>query len=1009
MNLDEYEKQYFFLYEAFAQTIRFILEKALSDGGNFPRPQSVQCRAKSIVSLERRLAEAGKLNTQTIEQERRDLAGARIIFYTNNDVDRIVASTLIRDNFEVEEDTAKIHHPVPETDGARYRAVHYTVRLREDRTRLPEYAKFAGLRCEIQIQTILNHAWSETSHDILYKDKLGRGYGEKAMEGIARRFHRIMDKYLIPAGYEIQKAQQDYERVLHGKEFFDKDITKLLDSAQNNNERYEILSALRDYALPNYDDFRAAYDALKVPLLKAVRAARETPQVNIKTTYGNMEGFKADVITGLVVEIIERLRYSDAVGTLELLCEIYRNEASSDVQQKILDVVQRLSKYEIEVYRRVGPMLQMDLVDYLVHLSPPELDGIRPIALIVLTEAIKPDVTGTSWKADSLVLSTGSVPVSDQLKEVRDKAVSALFAAYDRSADVEQRRAIFAALDSATRTSNYTQYPNELLATTLADAVRIVEFATQRSEAMEYELLQHLEHRFLYDYFRANGIAKNDGDKFNCQSAAKLLVAAIFKFRDTINESDQFVRYKVLVGFEPVYPTHWNGMEYDYSSIEGYRYEEVERYICEVGESDEDDLFALILKCAGTKSNDLATFPVFSHFLKRLAQQNPEVASRFFSRAPDQLLDFLPGLLNGLALSGRKDIYQKNLEKEFQSAKNLSGLARHLRYSVIESPDLARQLLDRAIEVSDAIAVIECFLLAVESYGTDKIQNNQAFLRDALAFLNEQKDARWARAAWFLQSATKFFDELTPDLLNLVLQGLGNVDTVDYQIDRILTRLAERHVEAVWDYFGSRMSKEVDAKDVSKHFAAVPFSFHGLEKPMSKDPHLAIKKGMEWFAQDRNLFRYRGGRVLSNAFPKCTLEFSTALAELVKAGQSDEADFALSILQNYHGEISTHVVVKEIVALFHNDGAKMSHARICIDNTGVVSGEFGFVEAWRAKKALLMDWLSDERPQVKSFAEKHISELDLMIVAEQRRAEAEKEMRKRNYGDDDDDDAEPVE
>jgi ppGpp synthetase/RelA/SpoT-type nucleotidyltranferase len=243
VNLNDYEKKYFSIYEAFAETVRFILEKALLAAENLPRPQSVQCRAKGIESLRRRLAEEGKLDTQTLELDRRDLAGTRLIFYTNNDVDRFLASPLIRENFEIEEDSTRIHHPTLENKGVRYRAIHYTVRLREDRIRLPEYARFAGLRCEIQVQTILNHAWSETSHDILYKDKLGDGYGEKAMKGIARRFERIMDKYLIPAGFEIQKAQQEYERVLQSKELFDQDIANLLDNAQNNNERYQILSA----------------------------------------------------------------------------------------------------------------------------------------------------------------------------------------------------------------------------------------------------------------------------------------------------------------------------------------------------------------------------------------------------------------------------------------------------------------------------------------------------------------------------------------------------------------------------------------------------------------------------------------------------------------------------------------------------------------------------------------------------------------------------------------------
>ena len=141
MNLNDYEKKFIPTYEAFAKTVRFILEKALLAAENLPRPQSVQCRAKGIESLQRRLAEVDKLDTQTLELDRRDLAGARLIFYTNNDVDRFLASPLIRENFEIEEDSTKIHHPTLENQGARYRAFHYTVRLHDDRIHLPEIGR----------------------------------------------------------------------------------------------------------------------------------------------------------------------------------------------------------------------------------------------------------------------------------------------------------------------------------------------------------------------------------------------------------------------------------------------------------------------------------------------------------------------------------------------------------------------------------------------------------------------------------------------------------------------------------------------------------------------------------------------------------------------------------------------------------------------------------------------------------------------------------------------------
>lgn len=1001
MNFKDYEKKYFSTYEAFAETVRLILEKALLAAEDLPRPQSVQCRAKAIESLRHRLAEMGELDTQTLELDRRDLAGVRLIFYTNKNVDRFLASPLIRENFEIEEDSTKIHHPTQENKGKQYRAVHYTVRLREDRTRLPEYAKFAGLRCEIQVQTILNHAWSETSHDILYKDKLGDGYGGEAMKGIARRFKRIMDKYLLPAGFEIQMAQQEYERVLQGKELFDKNIANLLNNAKNNNERYEILSGLKDYAIPNYDDLPAAYEGLKAPLLKAVKAARSTESVPIKTTYGNLEGYNAEAVTQLVVEIVESLRYVDVVGTLQLLIDIYREEPNDDICQQIVKAVKNLSEYNLDAYNQVGPMLQLVLLDHLAGMSDAEVDSIRPIALTVWTEAIQSDITGTKWKADSVILSTGAMPASNQLREVRDKAIEALFAAYDRSKDDAQKHEVLLALDVATRTPNQASYSNELLATTLKDAKRIVDFVTDRADATSYGLLQHLEYQFLFDYFRAKKFIEDPGNQFGCQAEAEALVAAIFKFRDTINADDGFVRYKVLVGFESVYPANWTDEEFEYQGADEYRRGEVDRFINEINVMNESEWFALIARYAETTSNDLATFPVFGNFISKLAERKPEVANRLLAQASDALRDFLTEFLNGLALSGRHYIYERILENEIESARNLASVARHLRYSEVKKPDFALSLLKRAIDRDDPIAVIECLLFALEHYGTEKIADGDTFLRDALTFLNARKDPRWVSQAWFMKRAKKFYEEVTPDRREQVLQNLGYLPKVNYKVEQILVRLAERQPEAVWDYFGARLAREGTACEDEERFEAVPFRFHGLEKELSKDPQLAISKGLSWFAQDPTDFRFRGGRLLGNIFPNCPLEFAAALAELVKTFGDTGGDFALAILQNYHGGTSTYVVLKEIVAGFPNDAHKMNAVRVSIDNTGMVSGAFGLVEAWRAKKESLTEWLADDRPAVKEFAEKHIAELDLMIASEQRRAETEIEMRKRSYDEDD--------
>lgn len=1002
MNIDDYENKHFVTYEAFAETVRFILKKALSAAAELPHPQSIQYRAKGVESLRSRLAEVGNLDSQTLEQDRRDLAGVRVIFYTNSDVEQFLASTVIRDNFEIEGDSTKIHHPTPENKGAQYRGIHYTVRLREDRVRLPEYARFAGLRCEIQVQTILNHAWSETSHDILYKNKLSDGYGKKAMEGIARRFERIMDKYLIPAGYEIQKAQQEYVRVLQGKDLFDKDVVVLLDGAQNNNERYEILSALKDYAIPNYDDLPAAYEQLKGPLLRTAQAARNAEHVPIETTFGNMEGFKADAVSKLVVEIVEGLRYVDAVGTLQLLIDIFREEPSTEVKQQIVNAVKHLSEYNIDVYKQVGPMLQVALVDHLVAMDDAEVDRVRPIALAIWTEALESDITGQTWKADSMILRSGAVPISEQLIEVRDKAIKALFAAYDRSTDDSQRRELLSSLDTATRTPGQVQCPDELLRVTLRDAARIVEFMAERANETSYELLQHLEHRYLYDYFRIKGLAEGQGAE-TAQADATALIASILRFRDAINSDETFVRYKILVGFESVYPMHWADQNIDYQESEEYRRKETDRYVDEISAENEGYWFELATRCAETKSNDLATFPVFGDFIVKLGQHKPEVAERFLAKAGDDLRGFLAGFLNGLAASGRQDIYEKILADELRTATNLPGVMRHLRYSDVKQPGVARNLLERALEIDDTLSITECMLFAMQHYGTEKIEDADTFIRDALTYLNERKDPRWVWGAWFARKRdSKFYDDVSPERVAQMLENLGFLSKVDHQVEQVLARLAERYPEAVWDYFGTRLAR-VEIKDEDgAEFEAVPFRLHGLEKELSKDPGLAITKGLSWFSRDSSLFQFRGGRLLSAAFSTGTDEFFSALADLVREGGETETDFSLAVLRNYHGEAFTYVVLKEIVSRFPEDTGRLSGVRACIENTGVVHGELGFANAWRAKKESLTDWLQDDRQTVREFAEKEIASLELMIASEERRAEADKKMREMSYSEEDD-------
>jgi hypothetical protein len=231
----------------------------------------------------------------------------------------------------------------------------------------------------------------------------------------------------------------------------------------------------------------------------------------------------------------------------------------------------------------------------------------------------------------------------------------------------------------------------------------------------------------------------------------------------------------------------------------------------------------------------------------------------------------------------------------------------------------------------------------------------------------------------------------------LILKNLLDVPRIDHQVERLLQRVAETRLEDVWDYFGQRIQRE--KTDDGDKYDAVPFRFHGLEKALSQNAAMAIQKGRGWYAKDsRLLFQFRGGRVVSNAFPICTTEFADALTRLVETGDSNDADFVLAVLQNYLGEPSTHKVLKAVIARYPEDEGKKSRVGGALDNTGVVHGEFGFVEAYREKKNLLQGWLNDERAAVRQYAEDRIRYLDNRIASETRSAENDVAMRRLEFG-----------
>jgi putative GTP pyrophosphokinase len=128
---------------------------------------SVTHRHKSNASLKAKLARPD-CNYQALT-DITDLSAVRVTTYFADDVD--IVSSIIEKEFAIDVKNSVDKRALLDPDRFGYVSVHYVAELSPARIALPEYQKFSALKVEIQIRSILQHAWAEIEHDLGYKSK----------------------------------------------------------------------------------------------------------------------------------------------------------------------------------------------------------------------------------------------------------------------------------------------------------------------------------------------------------------------------------------------------------------------------------------------------------------------------------------------------------------------------------------------------------------------------------------------------------------------------------------------------------------------------------------------------------------------------------------------------------------------------------------------------------------------------------------------------------------------
>jgi len=149
-------------YEALSKKVASIIKEVLDNEGiNY---HSVTSRPKTVDSFKKK---ALKKHYENPLNEITDLAGVRVITYFDSDAKKV--SNTLSNLFETDPEHSVDKSEQLGIDRVGYRSVHFVTKFSKDRCKLPEYQRFEGRYFEIQIRTILQHAWAEIEHDRNYK------------------------------------------------------------------------------------------------------------------------------------------------------------------------------------------------------------------------------------------------------------------------------------------------------------------------------------------------------------------------------------------------------------------------------------------------------------------------------------------------------------------------------------------------------------------------------------------------------------------------------------------------------------------------------------------------------------------------------------------------------------------------------------------------------------------------------------------------------------------------
>ncbi len=721
----------------------------------------------------------------------------------------------------------------------------------------------------------------------------------------------------------------------------------------------------------------------------------------LELTYQEIPGYPAgrfrefqNIYTLMVkaLEILEHIRYHQPSEILDVFLE-YSCHTEESVAKQATHGIEELAGYKLDIFYSdgkdwpgLGWKIQEKVLKKIASLDETPKQKYFFAIIVACEQILSPTISGTSSNYTTVTFHTGAVPAIEGVKEIRKKALAELQNLYVLAKNVEQKKSVLNAMAAATRTPHMGKYGNDVRAMIIENTIAVVEFMKGVAVSDDMQVMQKIEHDAYWLLYHMGALDET-------------IHNVALEIRDALYADAEYQKFRILIGFESIFHD-WEKSENeskDFHREKTIRETEAPKLAEAIDSDSYNEWKERIIRYANIKSNDMATFPYFGKFLEHFGETSPVLALQLLSETSDQLENFINVILRGVAETEHKGDAYSLIEGWCDEGKYLCSLARFFEFSQEVNEELLKKILDKAISSNDLNTLNQIISSASAQYREENRHLIKKFFVPALEKLTAHKNSGWILGFWFRKQREDILADMQVAEYKTILDNLFWLREVDYHAEEILCVIAKRSPELVIQFFCNRISKEKDEADEGR-YDAIPFSFHKLSGPLSQNPVQAIDAVLDIYDGNYGLFIYRGARLLKNIFPNFSPEFQQKLLEVVQSWEEKNLLFVMAILRNYEGNPIIHNVCKELVKKLPDGSDLTNELSLILQSTGVVTGEYGFVEAYKQKIEEIQSWLQDESLKVKGFAENYIASLGKCIEHEQKRADEQVTLRKHQYG-----------